>query len=691
MRPDRAVYVISVAAELAGVHPQTLRIYERKGLRRPGPHRRRQPALQRRRHRPAPAHPGAHHRGPQPGRRAAGARARGRVGRLAAPSSTRLERQAQRRGRRAPTASTGATWSRCTQARRRSTGRPRCRADSDPKLIQCHSTPRSTHGARPEPLDDQDPGGLQRRHRRWPERATTPRSPPTTCSPPCWARRRASSCPCSTRSGVNPLPLRNAGRRGRRPSCPRPTAARSGLGRDAAATSSTRPTRERTELSDEYLSTEHLLLALADRLERRPRGAAHRAAARCGAATGSPRQNPEEQLPGAREVRPRPHRGRPPGQARPGHRPRRGDPPGHPGAVPPHQEQPGAHRRARRRQDRHRRGPRPPHRRGRRARGPEEQAAHHPRPRLDGRRRQVPRRVRGAPQGRAQGDHRRRRRGHHLHRRAAHDRRRRRGRGRDGRRQHAQADARPRRAAHDRRHHARRVPQAHREGRRPRAPLPAGVRRPAVGRGHDRHPPRPEGALRGAPRRAHPGRRPRRRRRAVRPLPHRPLPARQGHRPRRRGRQPAAHRDRLDADRDRRRRAPHPPARDRAGRAGQGDRRRRRRSGSTPSTSELADLTEQQGRHEGALAVREGRHRRHPRAQGGARARAGPRSSARPTSSRRPRSATATSPSSSARSTRPRKHLDELQGDAADAEGGGRRGGHRRGRLQVDRRPASAA
>jgi MerR family transcriptional regulator/heat shock protein HspR len=29
---ERAVFVISVAAELAGVHPQTLRIYERKGL-----------------------------------------------------------------------------------------------------------------------------------------------------------------------------------------------------------------------------------------------------------------------------------------------------------------------------------------------------------------------------------------------------------------------------------------------------------------------------------------------------------------------------------------------------------------------------------------------------------------------------------------------------------------------------------
>ena len=33
--PQHAVYLISVAAELAGVHPQTLRIYERKGLLEP--------------------------------------------------------------------------------------------------------------------------------------------------------------------------------------------------------------------------------------------------------------------------------------------------------------------------------------------------------------------------------------------------------------------------------------------------------------------------------------------------------------------------------------------------------------------------------------------------------------------------------------------------------------------------------
>lgn len=33
---ERAVYVISVAAELAGMHAQTLRMYERKGLLTPG-------------------------------------------------------------------------------------------------------------------------------------------------------------------------------------------------------------------------------------------------------------------------------------------------------------------------------------------------------------------------------------------------------------------------------------------------------------------------------------------------------------------------------------------------------------------------------------------------------------------------------------------------------------------------------
>jgi len=33
---ERPRYMISVAAELVGMHPQTLRIYENKGLVRPG-------------------------------------------------------------------------------------------------------------------------------------------------------------------------------------------------------------------------------------------------------------------------------------------------------------------------------------------------------------------------------------------------------------------------------------------------------------------------------------------------------------------------------------------------------------------------------------------------------------------------------------------------------------------------------
>ena len=83
-----------------------------------------------------------------------------------------------------------------------------------------------------------------------------------------------------------------------------------------------------------------------------------------------------------------------------------------------------------------------------------------------------------------------------------------------------------------------------------------------------------QGALRGPPRRADPGLRARQRGGAVRPLHHEPVPARQGDRPHRRGGLEAAHRDRLAADRDRRRRAAHHAARDRAARAGEGIRPR---------------------------------------------------------------------------------------------------------------------
>ena len=378
----------------------------------------------------------------------------------------------------------------------------------------------------------------------------------------------------------------------------------------------------RKDLRDDFLSVEHLLLAMNGRLDV---GSEELLQVLKRRARLAPRHRPEPggQVRRAREVRPGPHRPRRRGQDRPGHRPRRGDPPLHPGAVAAHQEQPGADRRAGRRQDGHRRGPRGAHRRRRRARGPEGQAADRARHRVDARRRQVPRRVRGAAQGRPQGDHRRRRRGHHVRRRAAHDRRRRWRRGCDGRRQHDQADARPRRAADDRRHHARRVPQVRREGPGARTSLPAGLRRRAVGRGHDRHPARPEGALRGAPRCAHPGLGARQRGRAVRPLHHEPVPARQGDRPRRRGGLEAAHRDRLAADRDRRRPAAHHAARDRAARAREGDRPRLGRA-ARRAARRARHAQRRQRADARALGAGEAGDRCDPLAQGGARAAAHP-------------------------------------------------------------------
>ncbi len=351
---------------------------------------------------------------------------------------------------------------------------------------------------------------------------------------------------------------------------------------------------------------------------------------------------PRGHLRRAREVRPRPDRRGARRQARPGDRPRRGDPAGHPGPLAAHEEQPGPDRRARRGQDGDRRGPRPadrPRRRPRRAQG---QARGVARPRRADRRGQVPRRVRGAAEGRAQGDQGRRGPGDPVHRRAPHGRRGRCGGRGDGRLQPAQADARPRRAAHDRGDDARRVPQAHREGRRPRAALPAGPRRPADGRGDDQHPARAARAVRGPPRRADHRFRARRGGDPVRPLHQRPLPARQGDRPRRRGGVPAAHGDRLDADRDRRARAPAHPARDRARGAAQGV--GRRLEGAARGAREGA------GRHRGAgrraapaLGGGEGRDRRDPRHEvraRGADRRGSSRPSARPTTPPPPSSST---------------------------------------------------
>ena len=155
-----------------------------------------------------------------------------------------------------------------------------------------------------------------------------------------------------------------------------------------------------TEMGDEYVSTEHLLVGLAsarspvaDLLRRH--GATPEALREAfDPVRGSSRvtsPDPGGHLPGAGQVRRRPDRARPSRRAGPGDRAGHRDPPRRAGAVPADQEQPGADRRARRRQDRHRGGPGPARGGRRRARVAARQAGDLAGPGLDGGRGQVPR------------------------------------------------------------------------------------------------------------------------------------------------------------------------------------------------------------------------------------------------------------------------------------------------------------
>ena len=222
------------------------------------------------------------------------------------------------------------------------------------------------------------------------------------------------------------------------------------------------------------------------------------------------------------------------GPARPDHRTRQGDRARDGGADAPQEEQPGAHRRARRRQDGDRRRAGAAHRQRRvpgLAARPSRAVARH-----GGRHRghEVSRPVRGAPQGGHERD-RAEQAGHPLHRRAAHARRRRRGRRRDRREQHAQAGARARRAAVRRRVHAERVPQVHREGRRARASLPDGRGGSALDRRDGADPAGAPQEVRGPSPREHSRRDAAGGGEAVGALHHRPVPAGQGDRRDRRG------------------------------------------------------------------------------------------------------------------------------------------------------------
>ena len=355
--------------------------------------------------------------------------------------------------------------------------------------------------------------------------------------------------------------------------------------------------REALSLGHNYIGTEHILLGLV----RENEGVAARilldfdadsdkirnevirmlsgpGGRRQGSGGGGGSGRGQKVFETARPVRSQPHPPRRGGQARPGDRPRNRDRADHADPLPPHQEQPGAAGRARRRQDRRGRGPGRPDQQRRGAGAAEEQADLHARPGRPGRRLEVPRRVRGAAEEGDERDHPARR--HHpLHRRAPQPGRRRRRRGRDRRRLDPEAGPGPRRAADDRRDHARRVPQVPRARLRAGAPLRPDQGRPALARGHGEDPRGPARALRTAPPGDDQRRGSGRRRRARRPLHLRPLPARQGDRPDRRGR--LADADQVD---ERRRRSTATSRRKSRRRGARRRRRSRPRSSKRPPT-----------------------------------------------------------------------------------------------------------
>ena len=566
---ETAVYVISVAAELAGVHPQTLRVYERKGLLQPERTTGQHAALLRAGHRAAAPHPGAHAgRGREPRGGEDGPASRG-AARPHAPRARRAWRRACRsskptsRARCAGWRSRPARSSRpATTARSSSCGaKPRRKEAAASRSSSAH---RGNDDDGPEQADAQVTGGAAGRAAARRRALALRRSHPSTCCRRCSSEPEGAVYPTLQKLGASPRTLRDGVERADRQAAARVRRApgrraRAGL-RLARAERRPRPRAEGSRRAQGRLRLDRAPAARARAGRRAPSATccatpARRRTRSCGArrrprrALACSDQDPESKYQAlerfgrdltelAQRSKLDPVIGRDDEIRRVVHvlsRRTKNNPVliGEPGHG----------------QDRDRRGARAAHRGRRRPRVAEGQAAHRARPRRDGRRDEVPRRVRGADEGVPQGGRRVGRQGHRLHRRAAHARRSRCGRRRRRRREHAQADARPRRAARDRRDDAGRVPQAHRARPGPRAAVPAGVRRPAVRRGHDRHPARAEGALRGAPRRAHHRLGPRGGGDALAPLHHRTVPARQGDRPRRRGRRAAAHGDRLGSRR----------------------------------------------------------------------------------------------------------------------------------------------
>ena len=177
------------------------------------------------------------------------------------------------------------------------------------------------------------------------------------------------------------------------------------------------------------------------------------------------------------------------------------------------------------------------------------------------------------------------------------------------------------------------------------------------------------------------------------PLHHRPVPARQGHRPDRRGGVAAAHGDRLDAGRARRGRSAASCSSRSSARRCARRRTRRRRSGCEKLEKELADLKEEKNRLAAHWQQEKEAIQAVAQAEGGARA--GPARDRARAARRRLREGVgaAVRPAAGARAA------DQGAGSAAGrpaagpahAQGGSRRGRHRRGRQPLDAHPGQPA
>ena len=261
---DRPRYMISVAAELVGMHPQTLRIYETKGLVRP---RRTAGNTRLYSERDLDRLRAIQRLTTELGLNLAGVE---RV--LALEDEVAAAAQARLDAARAP--SCGRRSSRCTSSTAATSSRL-----SDP------TTDTEGHDGFQQ-ADDQGPGGRRGARRSSRASAATPRSTPSTCCSRCSTR----SCRRRSRS-VRARPPRRSGseaedKLSRRPAvrgAHEPAAAGVGAFRKVLDDAE----NEAKRLEDDYVSTEHLLLALDVAAARRSCSTRSR---RCAAASASPRR-----------------------------------------------------------------------------------------------------------------------------------------------------------------------------------------------------------------------------------------------------------------------------------------------------------------------------------------------------------------------------------------------------------------